>query len=85
MSNVVYVIQGTTGEYSDRNDWLVCAYHSREKAEEHTRKAMLRAKEIRGVGQFSYNVPQGVNEFDPNMQMDYTGTEYTVYEVEIQD
>jgi hypothetical protein len=87
MSEVIYVIEGTTGEYSDHSEWFVCAYHSRERAEEHARKAMLRAKEIRGpVGSlFHYHVPRGVNEFDPEMQMDYTGTDYNVCEVEVRD
>ena len=28
----IYIIQGTTGEYSDRHDWIVRAYNNKEQA-----------------------------------------------------
>jgi hypothetical protein len=81
----IWIVEGTTGEYIDRNDWVVCAYYSKQKAEEHARKAMLRAKEIEKTRESSYHVPEGVNEFDPDMRMDYTGTEYFTIECELKD
>jgi len=79
---IIYIVQGTSGEYSDRSDWLVCAYTSKKSAEEHAHKAMLRAVEIHksSPGFFSRSKE---NEFDPDMQMDYTGTEYTVLETNL--
>ena len=88
MGETIYIVGGTTGEYSGKTDWAVCAYHSFEKAEEHARKAMLRAKELELGG---YNRPtsearhKGVNEFDPKMEMDYTGTEYFTFAVDLHD
>jgi hypothetical protein len=81
----IYIVEGTTGEYSDRQDWTVCAYRSEKKAEDHVRNAMLRAKEIEKSREDQYHVAAGVNEFDPDMRMDYTGTEHYTVECELKD
>lgn len=81
----IWIVEGTTGEYSDRFDWTVCAYTSKEKAEQHARDAMQRAMEISKSRRTRYDTPKGINEFDPNMQMDYTGTEYYTVETELLD
>ena len=81
----IWIVEGTTGEYSDRSDWVVCAYQSEQKAEEHVRNAMLRAKEIQSTRPSRYDVVKGINEFDPKMQMDYTGTEYYTVECDLRD
>ena len=79
----IYLVQGTTGEYSDRKDWTVCAYRSKEKAYDHASKAMRRAMKLHYMGWKSYDNNGEVNEFDSKMQIDYTGTEYTTEEVEL--
>lgn len=33
MSTKIYIVTGTSGEYSDRTDWNVCAVHTQEHAE----------------------------------------------------
>lgn len=81
----IWIVEGTTGEYSDRTDWMVCAYTSQEKAEEHASKAVHRAVEIQKARPSRYDSPKGVNEFDPDMRMDYTGTEYYTVECELRD
>jgi len=74
----IFVVQGSTGEYSDRTDWVVCAYKSEAAAKEHVMKAEKRAKEIFAVSQGHIWQPEpSLNEFDPGMIMDYTGTFYT--------
>lgn len=85
MSETIWIVQGTTGEYSDRTDWYVCAYRSQEMAEEHASKAMRRAKEIQHGNKQYYRPVPGENEFDPAMLLDYTGTEYTTASIEIRD
>jgi hypothetical protein len=30
----IYVVQGSTGEYSDHKEWLVCAFKDEKKAQE---------------------------------------------------
>jgi ribosomal protein L21E len=91
---LIYIVEGDTGEYSGHSTWLVKAFSSKEKAEDLARNAMLRAKEIEKESPTdylmqAYKVGDKVkvkakkkNKFDPQMQMQYTGTEYTVLEVE---
>jgi len=46
MENKIYVVMGTTGEYSDRSEWLVIAYFDEEKAKQHVTLARQEAKRI---------------------------------------
>lgn len=76
---------GTTGEYSDRIRWPVLAHYSKESAEDHVVKAEEKAREWqveRGKNSCG-DPPEGWSEYDPEMQMDYTGTSYYYYEVEL--
>lgn len=84
----IYVVEGHTGEYSDRNDWPVKAF-----VHEPAAQAFVDActKEI-----LPYNIKNkydAVNwerirnaksPLDPNLQIDYTGTHYDYYEVELE-
>jgi hypothetical protein len=79
----IYIVYGTTGEYSDRSDWIVCAYENKKFAEDHVSKAMHRAMEISKKRMSLFDLAGEKNEFDPGMKMDYTGTEYTVLETEL--
>jgi hypothetical protein len=80
----IYIVNGATGEYSDQDDWVVCAYRDRALADAHVHDAMIRAKEIEKSGS-RYEQKKGENEFDPNMRMDYTGTKYYVVETELKN
>lgn len=84
--NMIYVVHGCTGDYSDSENWAVCAYRSKEKAEKHVSKAMHRAMELHKGRKTRYSEPApGSNEFDPNMQMQITGTEYYIVSTELRD
>lgn len=77
----VFVVMGSTGEYSDRLEWAVMAYLDEAAAQEHVINAERRAKEIFALRK-GWRMPEGVkNEFDLNMDMDYTGTSYFIYTV----
>lgn len=76
MGDPIFVIVGTCGEYSDRQEWLVCWYDIEAKARDHAVKAKQRAHELQDQ---RYDDPD--NEFDPHCQWDYTETDYTVQEV----
>ena len=81
----IYVVVGTTGEYSDRIEWPVIAYHSEVEAEEHV-KAASRWLEQNVVPNRPYRprLPDGVkNPYDPEMELDYTGTKWFIYTVPI--
>lgn len=81
----IYVVSGSTGEYSDQEEWMVEAFRDEDSAKELVINASARAREI----QFScsetgyYLCSKGKNEFDPKMEMSYTGTYYTYTSIEL--
>jgi hypothetical protein len=80
-----FVVMGTTGEYSDRDEWPVCGYSNEENAKQHVKEATRVAKHIESTRENRYSIPHGSNPYDPNMCMDYTGTDYFYHEVELRD
>lgn len=81
----VYVVMGTTGEYSDRNEWPVCAFFSQADAQAHVKKASEWLEQ-----HYDNNSPDfdrwdwgknNKNPYDEGMEVDYTGTSWYVYEV----
>lgn len=72
----IYVVMGTTGEYSDRTEWPVKAFLDEERAKALVLAATERSKELQASRATKYERPKGVNQYDPSMEMDYTGTEY---------
>lgn len=92
----IFVVMGTTGEYSDRTEWPVLAFTDKTAAEKLVVQASRRAAEIHNQPSngLSYRVDlamaeargerlEPLNEFDPEMQMDYTGTFYEILEVDL--
>jgi hypothetical protein len=81
----VYVVMGQTGEYSDMREWPVKAFLDLARAEELVVNALNRAKEIEEERPSEYHVAEGINEFDPEMKMDYTGTNYYIMDVRLEE
>lgn len=83
----VYVVMGTSGEYSDRNEWPVIAYFDKEKAEQHIKNATQEANKIfqnKPIIKNKYCPQKGVNKYDLEMTWDYgDGCSYFMYEVEL--
>lgn len=81
----IYIVEGSTGEYSDHVEWVVCAFKNKDNAQELVINASARAREIYS----KYNTwDVGEREdlkskYDPKMQMDYTGTNYRIIETEL--
>ncbi len=83
----IYIVSGTCGEYSDNRTWRVAAYKEKAQAEKHAELAKVRATEVVGwVGcdgakwEYTSDDRKPVNEYDPDMQADCTGTDYYVEE-----
>lgn len=72
----VYVVWGSTGEYSDHTEWHVKAFADEEKAKDLVLKASARARELKAKYPEYWDIPDGSNEYDPKFQSDYTGTNY---------
>lgn len=82
----VHTVFGSTGEYSDREEWAVTSYLEEEIAKDHVVRATERAKEFEVIRKDMYtDPPEGWNEHDPKMMMDYTGTRYYYITTEIAD
>ena len=89
----IFVVEGHCGEYSDHRDWPVKAFTSEFGAKQLVAKATRRAEEIYALAQANtghYWVPYNervnplyINEFDPNMETDYTGTTYQYFEIDL--
>lgn len=81
----IYIVIGSTGEYSDRYEWPVIAYLNKIKAQDHVLKASKRSDEIFETWKHDIIIPDGINEFDPSFRMDYTETSYYLWEVELSE
>lgn len=56
----IFIVMATTGEYSDRDEWLVCAYQDKAKAEDHIVRAGKEAANIYQKGsEEDYFLPTG--------------------------
>lgn len=87
----IYVIIGTTGEYSGRSVWVVCSYQDEIVAQQHViaaqKEASIICKAINDLDwgdfiEFDNNESKKAkllasNVFDTNMEIDpYTGVSY---------
>ncbi len=89
---VIYLVEGSTGEYSDHTQWAVAAYLDREMAELHARLANEASAEKNYLDPednyktTSYKLRQEVMEqvkksYDPNCDIIYNGVKYIVTEI----
>jgi hypothetical protein len=82
----IYVVFGQTGEYSDQEIWMVKAFKTIKAA---TKMVLLANRESRRIFALSYNKSHifrtEKNSYDPNMKMDYTGTNYYYERVELEN
>lgn len=79
MSEMVYVVGGDCGEYSDHCSWYVRIFLHKSAAEAFCERLNAWCRERKadvGCTNREEHPPE-----DPNFQTDYTGTEYSVVEV----
>ena len=81
----IWIVQGSTGEDAAHQEWPVRAYRDEMKAQRLVVEAQARACEMEASRPNRYSDPEGSNEFDPEMKMDYTGTQYTCYPVDLEE
>ena len=78
----VYVVYGSTGEYSDHREWFVRAFADEMKGRDFVERVSARFRELAiQYGDDRWDAPEGCNELDPHMEWDYTGTNYYLVEV----
>lgn len=79
----IYIVTGCTGEYADRTSWEICAYTNEEDAQKHVKLATKAYDDAGGIKiRNTLNYPYG-NPYDPNMQVDYTGTIWDYYPLQL--
>ena len=80
----VWIVEGNTGEYSDRNSWIVKVCSSKYIAEQLCEKLNNWCKEnfvhISNIDRHSYNYDRIKNPDDKMFSADYTGTNYCAFE-----
>ena len=94
----IYIVEGTTGAYSDKYSWIVKAFTSDVKAKELADElncaanGLFYALDEAGVCSYYMNDPEysyimdrfpGIKK-DSRFSMDYTGTSYTVLTCELE-
>ena len=81
----VYVVMGSTGEYSDHVEWPVRAFLLETKAQQFV-EACTREHERISYARSGFWIQRRVevdHALDPNYQCDYTGTRYYILSVEM--
>lgn len=78
----IWIVWGRCGEYSDRTEWVVCAFLTEEAAKEHARLAEQEAAKVIAKHGYS-NIQSGSNRYDPQVRYDYTGTSYGCQMIEL--
>jgi hypothetical protein len=84
VKEIIYLVQGNCGEYSDYSEWVVCAYRREDLAQQHA----VRAKEWRQKNVTRYSDRENLKNPYDNQHYDY-GTDYntdwTAYGVEVRE
>lgn len=82
----IYIVQGSAGEYSERTEWLVCAYKNKEIAQIHAEEAQKEAATIETItDRYEDERDEAIKAavWDKEMQFGYTGTRYFVSEIDV--
>jgi len=88
VSEKIWMVGGSTGEYSDRQEWVVDAWRSEGKAQARVKHLEARMQEL-GVNtlqRYSDKWNRACAEMvkdDPAFSCDYTGTSYYICELEL--
>lgn len=85
----VYIIEGNTGEYSDRTNWLVKAYLDENAAMAEQDRLTNKLKEFGVDRGFEMGwaarekAAEKMRNYDDQFRCDYTGTWYTLLTVDL--
>lgn len=81
----IWLVTGSCGEYSDRQDWTVCWFPTEEQAKAHAAACQAEDAAIEGDARYEWRYQpdrQAPVKLDPHWRTDYTGTFYGVECVE---
>jgi hypothetical protein len=79
----IHLVRGSTGEYSDRYEWLVAAFSTKEAAEQYITKLKTIYQQFpqeecgyQREDEEREQLQKVMEVFDPDFSEDYTGTFY---------
>ena len=92
MSSEIYIVYGSTGEYSDHREWPVAAFASESAARAKVLRCVERVRLYKDADKEPCSLEfrarrarrESLDVFkdeDPGLQVDYTGTTYDVWTV----
>jgi hypothetical protein len=89
----IYIVVGQTGEWDDHHEWDVIGYLDPESARKHAEAATREAHRLGcGPGDVQTDaaaifkaVDEHQNCYDPGMHCDYTGTGYSVRQLNLEE
>jgi hypothetical protein len=70
---MIYIVQGTSGEYSDRTEWVVCAWSNEEVAKDHITALTSRFRELKAQLSDSDAVEAAMRVDDPQARCETWG------------
>lgn len=86
----IWIVEGSTGEYSDHSEWPVKAYTTEAAAKEMVelcsaeyRRIKIRREEL-GLDTWDDMPVDCVHKYDPGFTEDYTGTLWRAYPIELE-
>lgn len=90
-THTIYLVIGSTGEYSGHTEWNVKAFTSKEKAwsfleslEATIKSAAPDCPEFYETNQRNA-LEKALIDLDPKVQVDYTGITYEIEEIELEE
>ena len=84
MTQELYAILGSTGEYEDYQEWIVATYLDYDLAAEHRNLAQEYANRFEENRKSKWqSPPAGSNPYDPFMTMQSSGTSYDIEHTEL--
>lgn len=85
----VWIVEGSTGEYEDRREWIVKAFVSKEHAMSLRTKleSVLKEEELHreNMGLNYDDIPDKLLQLDPHASVDYTGASYSLYSIDVEE
>lgn len=82
-TDYIWIVEGSSGAYSDHCSWVVCAYKTEQEAKYHAERAQARSEELERKYDHYFQIPAKANEWDEQELHDYTGTRYIISMIEI--
>ena len=87
MRDSIHIVGGSTGEYSDLHEWVVCWFSDKETAEsfaQHLREQLAASLERHShlpKWESYRQARKEMESLDPDLSIDYNGVTYGVFEL----